>query len=552
MKNKFFKGKARLLILLFVCLWFLVFCRLFYLQVIKSEEISKQTKEEQLRLLPIELRRGNIFDREGRVLATDLKMFTLYAKKSQIKDPKIIARKLSDCNLGSEERLLKLLSDDAEFIKIARGISDSIVSEINIPGVYAVKEWFRYYPSDLLGRTLLGSLDWRRKGILGVERQYDEILKGQDGWAYFLEVPRRSGINLLKRSENDYKDASEGCDVYLTIDFDIQSIINDELKILRERTGAAQVMGICVSVKTGEVLAMVNYPEFDPNMGWRLNACTSWEFEPGSIFKLIPAFAYIKEGFSISDTLVDSTTIEFGGKLFRDVHAHSAYTFRESMINSSNVGFIAVGEKIGKKEFYKAARLFGIGCESGIDLPGEYSGKLPHLPRARDIRLATVSFGQGVSVTPLQMLMAYQVVANDGILLRPRVMKSVVRNGRIVRESRREVIRRIGNPEICDILLDILNDVTKEGTAVSASFPFISIAGKTGTAWKIKDGSYVKGRYVASFIGLFPYPNPEFVLGIFVDDVGWPYYYASETACPAFRKIVSRIVTHRGYRSKFL
>jgi cell division protein FtsI/penicillin-binding protein 2 len=552
MRNKFFKGKTRILILLFVSLWFLVFCRLFYLQVIRTDEISRQTKEEQLRLLPIESRRGNIFDREGRVLATDLKMFTLYAKKSLIKDPKSIAKRLSDCQLGSEERLLNLLSDDAEFIRIARGISDSVVKEINIPGVYAVKEWFRFYPSGLLGRTLLGSLDWRREGILGVEKQYNETLKGEDGWAYFLEVPRRSGINLLKRSENDYKDASEGCNVNLTIDLDVQSIMNEELAILKERTGATQVMGICVSVKTGEVLAMVNFPEFDPNRGWRLNACTSWEFEPGSIFKLIPAFAYIREGFSISDTLVDSTTIKFGGKLFRDAHPHSAYTFREAMIYSSNVAFIAVGEKIGKKEFYNTARLFGIGCESGIDLPVEYSGKLPHLPRGRDIRLATVSFGQGVSVTPLQMLMAYQAVANNGILLRPKVMKSIEKNGRIIRRSKKEVIRRIGSPEVCDTLLNILNSVTKEGTAISASFSFVPIAGKTGTAWKIENGSYVKGKYVSSFIGVFPYPDPEYVLGVFVDNVEYPYYYASETACPAFRKIASRIVTHKGYRSKFL
>lgn len=552
MKNKIFSGKTRLLILLFVSLWFLVFCRLFYLQVIRSEEISKRTKEEQLRLLPIESRRGNIFDRKGKVLATDLKMFTLYAKKSNIKNLNSIAKKLSDCHLGSEDRLLRLLKDDAEFIRIARGISDSLIKEINIPGVYAVREWFRFYPSDLLGRTFLGSLNWKREGILGVERQYDDILRGEDGWAYFLEVPRYSGINLLKRSENEYKDATRGRDVYLTMDLDIQTIINEELRTLREKTGANQVMGMCVSVKTGEVLAMVNFPEFDPDRGWRINACTSWEFEPGSIFKLIPAFAYIQEGFSVSDTLVDSTTIEFGGKLFKDAHPHPAYTFREAMVNSSNVGFIAVGERIGKKEFYNAARLFGVGCESGIDLPVEYSGKLPHLPRSRDIRLATVSFGQGVSVTPLQMVMAYQAVANDGILLRPRVMRSVAENGRIMRRSRREVIRRIGSPEACDKLLDILNDVTEEGTAISASFPSISIAGKTGTAWKIKDGAYVKGKYVSSFIGVFPYPDPEFVLGIFVDDVGWPYYYASETACPAFREIVSRIITHKGYRQKFL
>ncbi len=551
MERKLFKGKARALVLLFLSLWFLVFGRLFYLQVIRSEEMSKQTQEKQLRLLPIESRRGKILDRKGRILATDLKMFTLYARKSLIENPKEIAKRLSDCSLGSEERLLRLLGDNAEFIRIARGISDSVVNEINIPGVYAVKEWYRFYPSGPLGRTLLGSLDWRREGIMGVEREYDAVLKGEDGWAHFLEVPRYSGITLLKRSENENKDPSQGCDIYLTIDLDLQSIMNEELEILKETTGADQVMGVCISVKTGEILAMVNFPEFNPNKGWRLNACTSWEFEPGSIFKLIPAFAYINKGFSISDTIVDSTTIDFGGKLFKDMHPHSAYSFREALVYSSNVGFIAVGEKIGKKEFYNTARLFGIGCESGIDLPVEYSGKLPHLPKGRDIRLATVSFGQGVSVTPLQMMVAYQAVANDGVLLRPRVMKSIAKNGRIVRKSKKEVIRRIGSPKSCGILLDILHSATKEGTGISASPSLVPIAGKTGTAWKVEDGSYVKSKYVSSFVGVFPYPEPDFVLGVFVDNIGWPYY-ASETACPAFKKIVSRIITHRNYRQRFL
>jgi stage V sporulation protein D (sporulation-specific penicillin-binding protein) len=552
MKNKLFAGKAKTLIMLFLFLWLLVFGRLFYLQVIRSEEISKETKGKQLRLLPLESRRGNILDREGRVLATDLKMFTLYARKSLIRNPRTVARKLAGYSLGSEDRLLELLKDDAEFIRIARGISDSLVNKIQLDGVYAVKEWYRFYPSDLLGRTVLGSLNWKREGILGVEREYDEVLKGEDGWAHFLEVPRYSGISLLKRSEDEHKDPLEGHDVYLTIDMDIQYIMHEELEAVRKKTGADQVMGICVSVKTGEVLAMVNFPEFDPNKGWRLNACTSWEFEPGSVFKLIPAFAYINKGFSITDTLVDSTTIEFGGKLFKDPHPHHTYSFKEALINSSNVGFIAVGEKVGKRDLYNAARLFGMGCESGVDLPVEYSGQLPHLPRGRDIRLATVSFGQGVSVTPLQMVMAYQAVANDGVLLRPRIMSKICRNNRLIRSSRREKIRRIGNSKSCKTLLDILHGTVTEGTAVSASVSLISIAGKTGTAWKVKDGKYVNGKYISSFIGVFPYPEPEYVLGIFVDNIGSPYYYASQTACPVFKEIVRRIITHKGYRERFL
>ena len=551
MKGKLFTRKAKTLILFFLFLWLLVFGRLFYLQVLRTEEISKKTQEKQVRLLPIESRRGSILDTKGRILATDLKMFTLYARKSEIKNPGVIAKKLADHSLGSEERLFELLKDDAEFIRIARGISDSAVDKIKVDGVYAVKEWYRFYPSGLIGRTVLGSLDWKRFGILGIEKEYDEMLKGEDGWAHFLEVPRYSGISLLKRLENEHKDPSEGYDVCLTIDIDIQSIIHEELESVKKKTGADQVMGICVSVKTGEILAMVNFPEFDPNKGWRLNACTSWEFEPGSVFKLIPAFAYISRGFSISDVLVDSTSIEFGGKLFKDGHPHPAYTFEEALINSSNVGFIAVGEKIGKKDLYNTARLFGIGCESGIDLPVEYSGKLPHLPKGRDIRLATVSFGQGVSVTPLQMVMAYQAVANDGVLLRPRVMKSIYKNNKIVKRSKKEIIRRIGNSKSCNILLDILHSTAEEGTGTGATISLVSIAGKTGTAWKVKDGKYVKGKYVSSFIGVFPYPEPEFILGIFVDNIGSPYY-ASETACPAFREIIRRIVTHSGYRERFL
>ena len=165
MKGRLFTRKAKTLILFFLFLWLLVFGRLFYLQVLRTEEISKKTQEKQIRLLPIESRRGNILDRKGRILATDLKMFTLYARKSEIRNPRAIAKKLAYHSLGSEERLFELLQDDAEFIRIARGISDSAVDKIKVDGVYAVKEWYRFYPSGLIGRTVLGSLDWKRCGI---------------------------------------------------------------------------------------------------------------------------------------------------------------------------------------------------------------------------------------------------------------------------------------------------------------------------------------------------------------------------------------------------
>ncbi|MEA1912651.1 MAG: penicillin-binding protein 2 [candidate division WOR-3 bacterium] len=552
MGDKSFRIKAITLILIFASLWLCSAGRLFYLQIMKSREISKRMREEQLRHLLTEAKRGDILDRKGRVLATDLKMYTLYAKKDLIEDPQKTADALSNYGIGSKSRLESLLKDDAEFIKIARGVPDSIVEEIELKGIYAVREWYRYYPSRKIGKTTIGTLNWKREGIIGIEREYNDLLMGIDGWAYYLEVPRYSGIKLLKKSEADYKDPIPGKDIYLTIDLDLQTIMDNELRELKESTQADQVMGICVSVHTGEILSMVSIPEFEPQEGWSNNGCTSWEFEPGSIFKLIPAFAYLRNGLSPGDIVVDSTSsTSFGGKVFRDLHSHPAYTFREAIIHSSNAGFISVGEMVGKKEMYRCARLLGIGCKTGIDLPIEYSGKIPVLPRERDIRLATVSFGQGVSVTPLQMVMAYQAIANDGVLLRPRVMKEVRRNHKVIRKSGKEVIRRLGDPGISMTLLDVLHDAALKGTGLTASLSLLPIAGKTGTAWRVKNGRYVKEEYISSFVGMFPYPKPEFVIGIFIDNPKGAYY-ASLTACPAFREVAKRMALLKGFRKNLL
>ena len=552
MSGRGFRVKAIFLILIFFFLWIFAFGRLFYLQILQSQSIGNISKAEQMRYLETETKRGKILDRNGKVLATDLRLFTLYAEKNRISDIRRTVATLSDYGLGKIEKLESLFQNNSNLIRIARGVNDSIVRELNLEGVYAVREWFRYYPSDRIGRTVIGSINWERKGIIGIEREYNEFLSGSNGWAYYLEVPRYSGIKLLKRWEEDYKDPIPGKDVYLTIDLDIQYILKSELLRLREETKADKVFGICVEVCTGEVLAMVNIPEFIPDEEWKSNGCVAWQFEPGSIFKLIPAFAWISEGFSLEDTVVDSDgSINFGGKVFKDPHPHPAYTFRDAFVYSSNAAFIKIGAKIGKRELYRYARFFGIGCKTGIDLPVEYSGKLPILERMKDIRLATVSFGQGVNTTPLQIVMAYQAVANDGILLKPRVMKEIRKGDKVIVRSKTEVIRKIGEKKATEKLLEILFQTVEEGTGALASLSILPVAGKTGTAWKYREGGYREGEYVSSFVGMLPYPEPEIVIGIFIDNPK-SSYYSSVTVCPAFRKAAKRIVLLKGYREKFL
>ncbi len=552
MGSRVFRLKAISLILLLVSLWIIAFGRLFYLQILQSRNIGNIGKAEEMRYLETEARRGEILDRNGKVLSTDLKLFTLYAEKDRISDPKETAAKLAGYGLGNVRKLESLLQQDFELIKITRGVNDSVVRELDLEGVYAVREWFRYYPSGRIGRTVIGSLNWERKGISGIEREYNEFLSGSNGWAHYLEVPRYSGIKLLKRCEEGYKDPVPGKDVYLTVDLDIQYILEDELHKLKEDTKADQVFGLCVDIRTGEILAMVNIPEFVPDEGWRNNGCVAWQFEPGSVFKLIPAFAWISKGFSLTEIVVDSSGFtNFGGKIFKDPHSHPAYTFTDAVVYSSNAAFVNIGRKIGKRELYRCARFFGIGCRTGIDLPVEYPGKLPILERMRDIRLATVSFGQGVNTTPLQIVMAYQAIANDGILLRPRVMKEIRKEGRVIVRSKPEVTRKIGDHKSAEMLLQILHKTVEKGTGALASLSILPIAGKTGTAWKYGEGRYREGEYVSSFVGILPYPDPELVIGIFVDNPK-SSYYSSVTVCPAFRESAKRIVLLKDYRKRFL
>ena len=549
MVDKTLKKKAVSVIFIFVILWLGAFGRLFYLQIIRSGSIGRENKAEQLRFLETRGRRGNILDRNGRVLATDVESFTLYAEKSRISDIETTAAYLSKYGFGDTNKLKSLLQNDAKLIRIARGVTDSLIKELNYKGIYAVREWFRYYPSGRVARTVIGALNWERKGISGIEREYNKQLSGKKGWAYYLEVPRYSGISLLKRCEEDYRDPVSGEDIILSLDLDIQYVLDDQMRKIIKETEAEQVFGICVDVKTGEILSMVNIPEFTPKGGWRNNGCVAWQFEPGSIFKLIPALAWIEKGFSLEDTVVDSTgTIKFGGKYFKDPHPHPSFTFKDALIHSSNAGFVYIGERVGKKDLYRCAQAFGIGCRTGVDLPVEYSGKLPVLQRMKDIRLATVSFGQGINTTPLQIVMAYQALANDGILLKPCLMKEIHCGNKVTERSRKEVVRRVMDRKSAGVLLEILCDAVQEGTGTQASLPFMKIAGKTGTAWKHEKGSYREGEYVTSFIGMFPYPNPKLVIGIFVDSPK-KSYYSSVVVCPAFRETARRIAYLKHYFS---
>lgn len=531
----------------FLVLFLAVTLRAFQLQILDGEKLRQLGEKQHLKEMIVLPKRGTILDRAGEPLALSLEGQSVYARPRRIKEPKAIAANLAQALALDPAEVAQKLASERSFVWLKRQVTPKEaerVEMLNIDGVGIYVEPNRYYPQGQLAAQLVGFVGRDSQGLEGVEMHYDNYLRGESGSSV---VERDAlGRRVLVQGVETLQ-IPPGSDLQLTLDTSIQHLAERELDATAAKYRAKAGIAIVVEPFTGEILALANYPFFNPNNftrqssnQWRNRAVTD-SFEPGSTFKTILAAAALEEGVVGKEDLFfcENGKYAYGGKIIHDTHEHGWLPFAKIIQYSSNIGVTKVAEKLGKERYAKYIEKFGFGQPTGIDLPGEATGSVRRAEKWAAIDLATHAFGQGISVTPIQLVMAYGAVANGGFLMRPFVVKRAVgADGRLLWENQPHVVRRVVSEGAAHTLTSILKGVVDEGgTGVLASVEGFEVAGKTGTAQKPEHGVYTKKR-VASFVGFVPADQPRLVLAVILDEPETSVY-GGTVAAPAFRNIAA-------------
>lgn len=526
--------------------------RLGQLQVVEGGRFQQLAQRQQLETIALEPRRGRILDRRGRPLAVNVEAPSIYAVPSAIPDHHAFAVRIAPVLGQRPAEVERRLRAGRYFAWLARKVSPEMVARVRAlrldDQIGFLTEDKRAYPNGSLAAQLLGFAGVDNQGLAGVELAHDRVLRGTIGRA----IASRDGLGrVMVETQQVMVSPQDGQDILLTVDQVIQHITERELIAAVARSGAKGGWAVVIDPTTGEILAMASVPAFDPNSGpqaspsrW-LNRSVSEAYEPGSTFKIFLMAAALDSG------AIPPTEIFYcggslhvpGGHIVRDAsdRRHGWQTMADIVRNSCNVGAAQVGTRLGKARFYHYIRAFGFGRPVGIDLPGESSGIVPPPTAWLGPGLQTISFGQGISATALQMLTASTALVNDGTMLRPFVVRAVRdRAGRMTNVVGRLPLRRVVRPETAHAVLRMMVGATERGTGSLARIDGYAIAGKTATAQKpAPTGGYDPARYVASFLGIAPVPNPRLAALVVLDEPRGAYS-GGEVAAPVFRQIVSQ------------
>lgn len=559
MKVSFRGIKFRLAIagLFFLLMFLAVVVRAFQLQILQGEKLKRLGEKQHLKEWIVLPKRGTILDRAGEPLALSLEVQSVYARPRRIKEPEAAARSLAQAlGLGQAEVQQKLKTEKP-FIWLKRQITPNEAERIkalNLEGVGMSFEPNRYYPQGQLAGQVVGFVGRDSQGLEGVELYYDTYIRGESG----SPVIERDALGRRVLAQGlDEIQIPPGADIHLTLDTSIQHLAEKQLEATVTKYRAKAGIAVVVEPFTGEVMALANYPFFNPNNfaqqsseQWRSRAVTD-SFEPGSTFKTILAAAALEEGVVGKEDLF---YCEFGkyfyaGRTIHDAHEYGWLPFYKIIQYSSNIGVTKVAEKLKKERYFKYIDRFGFGRLTGIDMPGEATGMIRSPDHWSPIDLATHAFGQGIAVTPIQLVMAYGAIANGGFLMRPFVVRRVMApDGEVLVANQPHVVRRVVSENTARLMTSILKGVVSDGgTAPMASIEGFEVAGKTGTAQKpdLAHGGYSSGKRVASFIGFVPAGDPRLVLLVIVDEPEGNVY-GGVVAAPAFRSVAIGALRYLG------
>jgi len=579
--------KRRLIFTLFLVsgLVFALIVRLGVIQIVHGEDLKKQALEQWTRGIPVKAERGLILDRNGKKLAISVSRDTVWCRPADISNPEKDAKKIAEILQLNEEEVYKKITSKQSLVKIKQWIEkeeSEALRKANISGIEIVEDNKRYYPFGSFAAHIIGHNNIDQVGQYGVEASFNKYLTGTPG--KWVKTTDAAGRQLPYDNEKLYE-AKNGLNVVLTMDETIQHFAEKAALETLVKNNAKNVSIIVMDPNTGDLLALANKPDYDPNNPtkpvseeeakeweglsqeeitqkwydmWR-NFAISDVYEPGSTFKIITAAAGLEE-----NVVTANSQFYCGGyvrqvksgkpiKCWRYYNPHGSQTFAEGVQNSCNVVFVEVGLRLGAQKMYEYLRAFGFGELTGVPFSGESPGIIPSGPEAiKDVNLATISFGQGIAVTPIQLVTAISAVANGGNLMVPRVVKELVDDeGNVVRRYEPEVKRKVISEETSKTLMGILETVVSEGTGKSAYVPGYRVAGKTGTAQKVVDGKYADGKYVASFVAIAPANDPKIVVAVIVDEPSNGAYYGGQIAAPVAGEVVKDVLNYLNVEPQF-
>ncbi len=564
--------------------------RMGWIQIAKGAEYSRMAVEQQTRDVPIAAKRGAIYDTNGNELAISATCYTAWARPANVRMGNTQAEKtasvreaaqvLSGILEKDEKEVKKLLTKQQSLVKIENGLDKKTADRIRkeeLPGIEIAEDAKRNYPLGAFLSHTLGSVTSDNNGLSGLELEYNQYLSGASGrWVKNADVLG----NDLSGGEEKYVQGEDGLGLVLTIDETIQHYVEKSLKTVQKNTRADRVMCIMMDPKTGDILALAQMPEFDPNDSktplskkeqqkleamsdskkmeywnamWR-NSLISDVYEPGSTFKLLTtSMALEEEKTNVRETFHCTGSINVAGttlKCWRSYNPHGSQTLKEAVGNSCNPVFVTLAQRMGIEHFYDYLESFGVSAKTGIDFPGEGNSILQDKNTAGPVGLATMGYGQGVAVTPIQLITAISSLGNEGKLMQPRLVKALVdENGETVKAFDTKVVRRTVSKKTASEMCGIMEYVVAKGGAGTAKVEGYQVGGKTGTANKAKGGGYSSETY-SSFIGMAPMDDPQVAVLVIVDNPKG-VKFGSQTAAPGAKLILEDTLRYLEVTPKF-
>ncbi len=550
------KVHLRILILASLALFWMisVFGRLAYLQLARHSDYMARALRQQRRILDITPKRGSIYDRNMHPLAMSVPVQSAFAVPTEVKDTFMAARLLSGILGMTQDLIREKLESGATFVWIQRKLTPDkvqLITALNLKGIYFQEENQRFYPKRDMASHVMGFVDVDDKGLGGIEHEYDSLIRSKGEKIVVMADARQRWF------DGGEAQADRGVNIVLTIDEKIQYIAERELAAAIEKTHAPAGTVIVQDPNSGAILALANWPKFNPNAPAdssaesRNNRAITSIYEPGSTFKLVTLAAAFDQNLIRAEEVFDceNGAVRVAGHLIHDHKKYGMLTVADILANSSDVGAIKIALRLGSSKFYDYIRAFGFGAPTGVDLPGESRGLLRRLDHWGSFSIASVSMGQEVGVTPLQMITAVSAVANGGYIYKPHVVHEMRRGDQILPldgPSAPEDPHRIIQPQTAATLRNLMEGVILHGTGKSARLDGWTAAGKTGTAQKIDPNTkrYSPTNVIASFTGFAPINNPAVTILVSIDSpAGYPHDGATVSA-PVFKRIAEQVLPY--------